>query len=127
MVASFTYENGWIVFAMGVGFAIWTLWYGVFWVYEWTLYEDGRVETKALLRRRVDTVADLKHDRDEDVNRWLLKHAGDRLRIHLSAGSGEALADALRAREASTLIHDPKPPPPSPWWSKLLDRVIDGP
>lgn len=114
MVGSFTENGGWIVFAMGVGFAIWTWWYGVFYVYEWTLHEDGRLETSALFRRRVDTITDLKHDRGEDVDRWLLKRAGDRRRIHLSATSGEALADALRARDASKLIHDPEPPPPSP-------------
>jgi hypothetical protein len=113
--------------AFGVGIAVWAAWYAAFYVYEWTLRGDELLETRALLRHRVETVSDLEHDKNEDVDRWLIGRAGGRHRMRLSAKSGRALANALRARGRSKLIHDPGPPRPSPWWSKLLERLLDGP
>jgi hypothetical protein len=107
-------DDGQDALAVGVGAAIWAWWFGVFYVYEWTLREDGLLETRALLRRRVETVSSVEHDKDEDFDRWLIRRGGAHVRIHLSAKSGHALANALRARDASTLIHDREPPPPSP-------------
>ncbi len=112
--------------ALGVGFAVWAWWISTFYVYDWTLTEEGLVETRTLLRRRVDEVSNLEHDKDEDQDRWLITRAGPGRRLRLSPKSGRVLANTLRARDAYDLVYDPEPPPPSPWWSKLLSRLLEG-
>jgi hypothetical protein len=117
--------HGAVDLVFGVGFAIGALWLGLFCVFEWTLRADGMLETRALLRRRVETVSRLVHDKDADEDRWLVTRAGAPHRMRLSAKSGDALATALRARAASELIYDPTPPAPSSWWSRVLDWLPD--
>ena len=125
MASWITEDGGLLNLALGIGYAIWTVHFGLSWVYEWTLHDDGHLETRALFRRRFEIVTELQHDQDEDFNRWYVRGTRRRGRIHLSATSGYALANALRARDASELIDDPGRLPPAPWWVRIVGVFSD--
>lgn len=99
---------GWaFVFWMGVliGLSAWRV--GFRGVYEWTLHDDGRIQTRALFRRRFATrVVNLRRVRSGGDDDWYLLCDGDEESLHLSAKSGCVLADALDDRGESDLIDE---------------------
>jgi hypothetical protein len=111
--------------ACGALSMVWAVWIALFHAYEWTLREDGLLETRTLFRRRVERISRLEHDLDGNTKTWSIRRSGARPRIKVSDKSGHALANALRAQDASAPIDIQERQHRFPWLNKLAD-IFDG-
>jgi hypothetical protein len=117
-----------LMVAAGVAIAVWPCVIAVSWVYEWTLLDDGRLDTRTLLRHRVERPTRLtfvqKIDDGDYDDSWKITRSAALLKLRLSYESGRALADAL-ATTGNARIVIPRSPSKSSWWAQLVDWLSD--